>query len=79
MEMMNQDNTLHEQFAEVTEQVRLAKDNLEAARFAYVESPTNRNRQRIESARREYLIAVEDRESLAEQIAEGEAFEDDAW
>lgn len=77
--MMNQDNTLHEQFAEVTEQVRLAKDNLEAARYAYVESPTDKNRQRIESARREYLTAVEDRENLVERIAEAEAFEDDIW
>ncbi len=77
--MMNQDNTLHEQFTEVTEQVRLAKDNLEAARFAYFESPTDSNRERIEAARREYLITVEERESLAEQIAEGEGFEDDVW
>lgn len=77
--MMNQNNALHEQIAEVTDKVRLANDNLEAARFAYVESPTNRNRQRIEAARREYLTAVEDRETLVERIAEAEAFEDDIW
>lgn len=77
--MMNQDNALHEHLVEATEMVRRSKDNLESAQFAYFESPTDRSRQRLEEARREYLIAFEKRESLAEQIAEGEAFEDDIW
>lgn len=77
--MMNQVHTLHEHLVEATEKVGLANDNLQSAQFAYFESPTNRNRQRIEAARREYLVAVENRDSLVERIAEGEAFEDDMW
>jgi hypothetical protein len=79
MEMRKQDQSLHQELLESTEQARLAHDNLEASRYACFESPTERNRQKLESARREYLIAVEDRESLVERIAEGEAFEDDMW
>lgn len=79
MEMKNQDQSLHEQLVAAAEQVRLAHDNLQSAQFAYFESPTNSNRERIEAARREYLTAVEDRESLVERIAEAEAFEDDMW
>lgn len=79
MEMMNQDHTLHEHLVEATEKVRLANNNLQSAQFGYFESPTDRNRQRLEAARREYLTAVEDRESLVERLAEGEAFEDDMW
>lgn len=77
--MKHQDHTPHEHLVEATEKVRLAKDNLDSAQFAYFESPTHRNRQRLEAARREYLTAVEDRESLIERIAEAEAFEDDIW
>lgn len=77
--MMNQDHTLHEHLVEATEKVRLANDNLQSAQFGYFESPTDRNRQRLEAARREYIVAVENRESLVEQIAEAEPFEDDFW
>lgn len=77
--MKKQDHTLHEHLVEATEKVRLANDNLQSAQFEYFESPTDRNRQRLEAARREYLVAVENRDSLVERIAEAEAFEDDNW
>lgn len=77
--MKHQDHTPYKHLVEATEKVRLANDNLESATFAYFESPTDSNRQRLEIARREYLTAVEDRETLVERIAEAEAFEDDIW
>lgn len=77
--MKNQDHTLHEQLVEATDRVRLANDNLEATRKAYFESPTNANLRRLESAQREYLIAVEDRESLAEHMSELEDWSHTEW
>lgn len=77
--MKHQDQTLHEHLVEATEKVRLANDNLQSAQFAYFESPTDTSRQRLEAARREYLIAVEDRESLAERLSELEDWPHSEW
>jgi hypothetical protein len=79
MKLMDQDQSLHELLVEAADRVRLANDNLEATRYAYFESPTNANLRRLESAQREYLIAVEDRESLAEHISELEDWPHTEW
>ena len=68
--MLDATDSIHEQLKAAAEEIRLAHDNLSDAMFAYAESPTDANRRRIESARREYLIAAEDRESLTERIVE---------
>lgn len=77
--MKHQDQTLHEHLVEATEKVRLANDNLEATRYAYFVSPPNANLRRLEAARREYLIAVEDRETLAERMSELEDWPHTEW
>lgn len=73
--MKKQDQSLHQQLVESTEQVRLAHDNLEASRYTYFESPTDVNRRRVDLAKRDYLIAVEERESVLESLSELEATE----
>lgn len=73
--MKKQDQSLHQQLVESTEQVRLAHDNLEASQYTYFESPTDVNRRRVDLAKRDYLIAVEERESVLESLSELEATE----
>lgn len=77
--MRKQEQSLHQQLVESTEKVRHAHDNLGANRYAYIESPTDANRRRIDLAKRDYLIAVEDRDSVLERLSELEATEHYPW
>lgn len=77
--MRKQDQSLHQQLVESTEKVRLAHDNLEANRFAYIESPTDANQRRIDLAKRDYWIAVEERDSVLERLSDLEATEHYPW
>jgi len=79
LKVTNQSQTLHELFGESTVTVRRCLDDLQAIRYAYHESPTDFNRGRVEAAKRDYLNAVQERESILEELTELESETCDPW
>jgi hypothetical protein len=75
------DLTLHELLKTADRKLRNAQDDLEACRFAYRESASDRNRVKVKEAKVKVNFASDERDELFNKIAEEEALEDSdcAW